>query len=189
VSKQTPSQTVGPFFHLDLPFEGGDVLVTANTKGERILLEGRVVDGDGEPLNDALIEIWQANAEGRYDHPEDAQEKQIDPEFHGWGRCPTSQDGVYRFQTVRPGPVPGPGNTLQAPHINVIVFARGMLRHLTTRVYFEGEALNADDPILARVTDTKRRETLIAKKQNGGSAVYRFDIVLQGANETVFFAA
>lgn len=184
--KQTPSQTVGPFFHLDLPFEGGESLTSDNTKGERIVVEGCVTDGDGTPLDDVLIEIWQANAEGRYDHVDDKQEKPLDPAFHGWGRCPTDANGIYRFHTVRPGAVPGPGNTLQAPHINVTVFARGMLHHLTTRLYFEGEALNNDDPILARVTDAKRRETLIAKKQNGAAA-YRFDIVLQGDNETVFF--
>lgn len=187
MSKQTPSQTLGPFFHLDLPFEGGEVLVSGKTRGERIVIEGRVTDGDGKPLDDALIEIWQANAEGRYDHAEDQQDKPLDPAFHGWGRCPTDADGVYRFSTVRPGPVAGPGNTLQAPHINVTVLARGMLRHLTTRIYFEGVTLNNDDPILARVPDG-RRETLIAKKQNG-KATYRFDIVLQGENETVFFSA
>ncbi len=186
MSRQTPSQTVGPFFHLDLPFEGGEVLVNAKTKGERIRLEGRVTDGDGKPLDDALIEIWQANSEGRYDHPEDTQNKPVDSEFHGWGRAPTDANGVYRFQTIRPGPVPGPGNTLQAPHINVTVFARGMLRHLITRIYFEGEALNADDPILSRVADA-RRGTLIARRKNGDASVYKFDIVLQGENETVFF--
>lgn len=185
--KQTPSQTVGPFFHYDLPFKGGEELVSGKTKGERIRVEGRVFDGDGKPLNDALIEIWQANSEGRYDHPEDNQEKSLDPEFHGWGRCPTDKDGKYFFNTVLPGPVPGPGNTLQAPHINVVVLARGMLRHLTTRIYFEGDKLNTDDPILSRVPDA-RRATLIAKKQNGKSTVYNFDIVLQGDNETVFFS-
>lgn len=184
--KQTPSQTLGPFFHYDLPFEGGEVLVTDKTRGERIRIEGRVIDGEGNPLDDALIEIWQANPEGRYDHPEDDQAKSIDPAFHGWGRCPTDQDGKYYFSTVLPGPVPGPGNTLQAPHINVMVLARGMLRHLMTRIYFEGEKLNADDPIMSRVPES-RRETLIAKKQNG-KPVYNFDIVLQGDNETVFFS-
>ncbi len=187
MSKQTPSQTLGPFFHYDLPFEGGEVLVTDKTKGERILVEGRVFDGEGKPLNDALIEIWQANSEGRYDHPEDNQEKPLDPAFHGWGRCATDENGKYYFSTILPGAVPGPGNTLQAPHIGVIVMARGMLRHLTTRIYFEGEKLNADDPILSRVPDAKRRETLIAKKRNGTPPVYNFDIFLQGDNETVFF--
>ena len=99
VPKQTPSQTLGPFFHYDLPFEGGEVLVTDKTRGERIRIEGRVIDGEGNPLDDALIEIWQANPEGRYDHPEDDQAKSIDPAFHGWGRCPTDQDGKYYFST------------------------------------------------------------------------------------------
>lgn len=187
MSKQTPSQTLGPFFHYDLPFDCGEVLVTDKTRGERIQIEGRVLDGAGNPLDDALIEIWQANSEGRYDHPDDSQDKPLDPEFHGWGRCASDEKGKYRFVTVLPGPVPGPGNTLQAPHINVIVMARGMLRHLTTRIYFEGETLNADDPILSRVSDATRRRTLIAKKSTGNPPVYNFDIILQGDNETVFF--
>ena len=181
---QTPSQTVGPFFHYALPDEKLETLVTDKTKGERIRIEGRIVDGDGAPLPDALIEIWQANAEGRYDHAEDKQDKPLDPAFHGWGRSATDKDGVFRFNTIKPGPVPGPGNTLQAPHVNVTVFARGMLKQLVTRLYFEGEKLNADDPILARIGEPERRSTLIAKR-SGGKFV--FDIVLQGGNETVFF--
>jgi protocatechuate 3,4-dioxygenase alpha subunit len=184
---QTPSQTVGPFFHFALPLFEGPVLVTDKTKGERITIEGRVLDGDGQPLNDAMIEIWQANAEGRYDHPEDKQDKPLDPNFHGFGRCATDKDGRYSFQTIRPGPVPGPGNTLQAPHVNVTVFARGMLKQLVTRMYFEGEKLNADDPILGRIADDVRRSTLIARRKNGKAAPFVFDIVLQGKGETVFF--
>lgn len=186
--RQTPSQTVGPFFHFALPFRGGEVLVTDKTKGERIEIAGRVIDGDGKPLNDAMIEIWQANAAGRYDHPEDQQsDKPLDPAFHGWGRCATDTDGNFRFLTIRPGPVPGPGNTLQAPHINVTVFARGMLRQLVTRLYFEGEKLNENDPILARIPDADRRTTLIARRANGKDGPYRFDLILQGKGETVFF--
>jgi protocatechuate 3,4-dioxygenase alpha subunit len=184
---QTPSQTVGPFFHFALPLYASPVLVTDKTKGERIRIEGRVIDGDGKPLSDALIEIWQANAEGRYDHPEDKQDKPIDPEFHGFGRSATDNDGRYSFQTIRPGAVPGPGNTLQAPHVNVTVFARGMLKQLVTRLYFEDEKLNADDPILARIPDALRRSTLIARRKNGKDAPFVFDIVLQGKDETVFF--
>jgi protocatechuate 3,4-dioxygenase alpha subunit len=184
---QTPSQTVGPFFHFALPHYAGPVLVTGKTKGERIKIEGRVLDGDGQPLNDALIEIWQANAEGRYDHPEDKQDKPVDPEFHGFGRSATDKDGRYHFITIRPGAVPGPGNTLQAPHISVTVFARGMLKQLVTRLYFEGEKLNADDPILARIPDAGRRSSLIARRKNGKDAPFVFDIVLQGKGETVFF--
>ena len=181
---QTPSQTVGPFFHFALPDEKYETLVTDQTKGERIDIEGRIVDGDGAPLPDALIEIWQANSEGRYDHAEDKQEKALDPSFHGWGRSATDKDGKFRFHTIKPGPVPGPGNTLQAPHVSITVLARGMLKHLVTRLYFEGEKLNADDPILARINEPERRGTLIAKKSG---SKYVFDIVLQGDNETVFF--
>ena len=184
---QTPSQTVGPFFHFCLPYEGGEVLVNDKTQGERILIEGRVIDGDGEPLNDALIEIWQANAAGRYDHPDDKQNKPLDPAFQGFGRCPSDEKGRYHFRTIRPGSVPGPGNTLQAPHINVIVMARGMLRHLVTRIYFEDEKLNVDDPILARISEPERRKTLIARRRNGKETTYIFDIILQGRGETVFF--
>jgi protocatechuate 3,4-dioxygenase alpha subunit len=184
---QTPSQTVGPFFHFALPKFAGPVLVDDKTKGERIIIEGRVLDGDGQPLNDALIEIWQANAAGRYDHPEDRQDKPLDPGFHGFGRCATDKDGRYSFQTIRPGPVPGPGNTLQAPHINFTVFARGMLKQLVTRMYFEDEKSNADDPILARIPDDARRSTLVAKRKNGKNGPFVFDIVLQGKGETVFF--
>lgn len=182
---QTPSQTVGPFFHFALPDEKFETLFTDKTKGERIRIEGRIVDGDGAPLPDAMIEIWQANSEGRYDHAEDQQEdKALDPTFHGWGRSATDKDGVFRFNTIKPGPVPGPGNTLQAPHVNVTVLARGMLKHLVTRLYFEGEKLNADDPVLARVNEPERRDTLIARRKGDK---YVFDIVLQGDNETVFF--
>lgn len=184
---QTPSQTVGPFFHFALPNEKFETLFTDKTRGERIQIEGRVLDGDGAPLPDAMVEIWQANSEGRYDHADDKQEdKALDPSFHGWGRSATDKDGVFRFNTIKPGPVPGPGNTLQAPHINVTVFARGMLRHLVTRLYFDGEKLNADDPILARVPD-ERRSTLVARRKNGKDGPFVFDIVLQGKGETVFF--
>jgi protocatechuate 3,4-dioxygenase alpha subunit len=187
VSGQTPSQTVGPFFHFVLAHSGDEVLASDATKGERIVIEGRVLDGEGTPLDDAMVEIWQANAAGRYDHADDRQQKPLDPAFHGFGRCCTNADGRFRFDTVRPGPVPGPGNTLQAPHINVAVFARGMLKQLMTRIYFEGEALNADDPILGLVGDPKRRDTLMAKRASGKSGPYIFDIRLQGPDETVFF--
>jgi len=187
VAGQTPSQTVGPFFHFALDHKGDEILANDATVGERIVIEGRVFDGDGAPLGDAMIEIWQANAAGRYDHPDDKQQKPLDPAFHGFGRCSTDPDGRYRFHTIRPGPVPGPGNTLQAPHIDVTVFARGMLKQLMTRIYFEGEPLNADDPILGLVPDTKRRDTLMARRANGKDGPYIFDIRLQGQGETVFF--
>ncbi|MGH6929664.1 MAG: protocatechuate 3,4-dioxygenase subunit alpha [Dongiaceae bacterium] len=184
---QSPSQTVGPFFHDALSWHGAEALVRPDTRGERIAIVGRILDGDGQPVPDALIEIWQANAAGRYAHPEDTQDKPPDSAFHGFGRCASGRDGAFRFSTIRPGRVRGRGNNLQAPHINVGLFARGLLRRLVTRIYFEDAAENADDPVLALVTDPARRSTLLAKRVDGAGAVYRFDIVLQGEDETVFF--
>lgn len=187
VAGQTPSQTIGPFFHDALSWPGAEVLVTPATLGERIEIVGRVLDGGGQPVPDALVEIWQANAAGRYRHPEDGQDKPLDPEFLGFGRAPTGADGGFRFRTIRPGRVPGRGNTLQAPHINVGLFARGLLRRLVTRIYFEDAAGNAEDPVLTLVADPVRRATLIARRIAGEAAVYRFDLILQGEGETVFF--
>jgi protocatechuate 3,4-dioxygenase alpha subunit len=184
---QTPSQTVGPFFHDALSWPGAAALVRPETRGERIAIVGRVLDGDGQPVPDALIEIWQANAAGRYDHPEDRQGKPRDPAFRGFGRCASGADGGFRFATIRPGRVPGRGNSLQAPHINVGLFARGLLRRLVTRIYFEDAAENAEDPVLALVADPVRRATLLARRVAGDGTVYRFDVVLQGEGETVFF--
>jgi protocatechuate 3,4-dioxygenase, alpha subunit len=181
----TPSQTVGPFFAFALPYPGGETLTNEATLGERITVEGRVTDGEGAAVTDALIEIWQANSQGRYKHPEDTQERQLDPNFNGFGRTQTDETGRFRFHTIKPGPVPGPGGRPQAPHINVSVLGRGILKRMATRVYFSGEAGNADDPILALVPE-ERRGTLIAERIGDG-AVYRFDIRLQGENETVFF--
>jgi protocatechuate 3,4-dioxygenase, alpha subunit len=183
--KPTPSQTVGPFFHFALPYSGGETLVNEATLGERITIEGRVTDGAGEAVTDALVEIWQANSQGRYNHPDDTQERQLDPNFNGFGRTQTGEDGGFRFDTVKPGPVPGPSGTTQAPHINMSVLGRGIMKRIATRVYFPGEAANAEDPILGLVPDA-RRATLIAV-QIGDGATYRFDIRLQGENETVFF--
>jgi protocatechuate 3,4-dioxygenase alpha subunit len=185
----TSSQTIGPFFHRALLHEGWSDLDAHGAKGERIVIEGRVLDGDGAPVSDAMIEIWQANAEGRYDHPEDQQEKLLDPNFHGFGRTPTDNEGRFRFSTIKPGPVPGRGDTVQAPHINVTVFARGLLKQLVTRIYFPDEPLNAGDPILKAVP-ADRRTTLIAHAEGAGGEAERvlhFDVILQGANETVFF--
>jgi len=186
----TASQTAGPFFRfgLDHP-EWGDLTQGGKALGDKIRIEGRILDGDKAPLPDALVEIWQANAAGRYAHPEDRQAKALDPHFRGFGRCATDKDGRFRFLTVTPGPVPGRGNALQAPHINVCVFARGLLKQVTTRLYFPDEALNAADPVLGLVEDAARRKTLVAQAmgQEGGAKLYRFDIVLQGEGETVFF--
>ena len=184
----TPSQTVGPFFHLGLDHPEWSDLTCGNPQGERIAIEGRVIDGDGAGVPDAMIELWQANAAGRYNHPEDTQgDKPLDSNFRGFGRAATDGEGRFRFLTIKPGPVPGRGNALQAPHVNLAVFARGMLIHLYTRLYFADEAGNAADPLLSSIEDAKQRQTLVAGRSGDSSPpVYRFDIVLQGDNETVF---
>lgn len=188
MSKTTPSQTVGPFFHFGLTddFEITD-LAGSKAEGERIVIEGRVFDGAGEPVPDCMIEIWQANANGRYDHPEDRQDKAIDINFRGFGRGKTDPEGRFHFRTVKPGPVPGRGNSLQAPHILVQVFARGLLKQLVTRIYFEGEPMNDADPVLALIDDARARDSLIARDKGGGH--FHWDIVMQGENETQFFEA
>ena len=182
-----PSQTVGPFFHLGCT-EHASVgnLVTAETKGERMRLTCRVLDGDGLPVNDAMIELWQANAEGKYHHPEDLQNKPVDPAFFGYGRLATDANGACTFATIKPDRVPGNGNTLQAPHINVSVFARGVLKWLPTRIYFAGEPANQQDPILA-LAPAERRDSLLARPDPKHPNEWSFDIYLCGERETVFF--
>jgi protocatechuate 3,4-dioxygenase alpha subunit len=185
----TGSQTVGPFFSPALLREDArrNVLTQPETAGERIRIEGRVLDGDGIPVPDAMVEIWQANAHGRYNHPADSGPAQLDPSFLGFGRSGTAEDGSYWFETVKPGPVAFDRERLQAPHICVIVFSRGLLNHLVTRLYFEDEPANAEDPVLQCVPDD-RRVTLLARREPAGAeTIYRFDIVLQGASETAFF--
>ena len=191
---QSPSQTVGPYFAQGLLREGDqvftNVLVSENTEGERIRIEGCVFDAEGRPIEDAMIEIWQANSHGRYNHPLDEQDKPLDPEFRGHGRASTDIKGNYWFETIKPGSVPGPDNKTQAPHINVIVFARGMLSHAFTRIYFEDETPNQDDPVLMSIEDQAHRNTLIARREEAdGVVIYRFDIHFQGENETAFFDA
>jgi len=198
----TPSQTIGPFFAYGLAPKGrahwdpngsyswketiGDNLVTPDASGEKILIEGRVTDGDGAPINDAMIEIWQADSQGRYANPRDDRARP-NTKFKGFGRSATNKDGIYGFATVKPGPVPGPNHKPQAPHIVVCIFSRGMLRQVYTRLYFSDEKVNDADPILALVP-AERRGTLIAHKEmRGGATVYRFDIRVQGKDETVFF--
>jgi protocatechuate 3,4-dioxygenase, alpha subunit len=188
----TPSQTVGPFFKYGLTpnglYEWNDAftanLVTPDTSGERVRIEGRVFDGDGAPVPDCMLEVWQADAQGRFADPQD---KRALPNaaFRGFGRCGTDATGAYAFDTIMPGSVPDPDGKKQAPHILLAVFGRGMLRHLYTRIYFGGEAANDADPVLALVPPD-RRATLIAAREPG-AAVYRLDLVLQGDNETVFF--
>jgi protocatechuate 3,4-dioxygenase, alpha subunit len=185
----TPSQTVGPFFHLALDRPEWADLAAEDPRGERIVVTGRMTDGDGGPVADACLELWQANAAGRYAHPDDDRtERPLDPHFRGFGRVSTDAAGRFRLTTIRPGPVPGRGNSMQAPHIAVAIFARGLLRQLFTRIYFADEVLNDTDPVLSSIDDTARRRTLIAARHDeDGSPTYRFDIVLQGDNETVFF--
>jgi protocatechuate 3,4-dioxygenase alpha subunit len=184
----TPSQTIGPFFHRALLHEGWNDPAARGAAGERVAIEGRVLDGDGAPVSDAMIETWQANVAGRYDHPEDRNEsKPLDPNFHGFGRAATGPDGRFRLRTIKPGAVAGTGDAPQAPHINVSIFARGLLKRLVTRIYFPGEMLNEADPVLGALP-VDRRATLIARAARGGAGerVLHFDIVLQGDNETVF---
>ncbi len=185
----TPSQTVGPFFHLALDRPEWADLAPPGAAGERIVVEGSVVDGDGAPVGDACLELWQANAAGRYAHPDDGREdKPLDPNFRGFGRVSTDAAGRFRFTTIRPGPVPGRGNNLQAPHIAVALFARGLLKQLYTRIYFADEKANEADPVLASIDDPARRQTLLATRSSAaGAPIYRFDIILQGNGETAFF--
>ena len=198
---ETPSQTAGPYVHIGLiPQQAGfdifeknfgNVLVTPETRGERIRIEGRVFDGLGEPLRDVLIEIWQANAAGKYDHPADRQDKPVDPHFRGWGRAGSDfKTGLYSFETIKPGPVVGrKGHRPMAPHVNFWIVARGINIGLNTRMYFSDETeANAADPVLNIIEQEVRRRTLIAERQQrGAEVVYTFDIYLQGDRETVFF--
>jgi protocatechuate 3,4-dioxygenase, alpha subunit len=182
--KATPSQTVGPFFSLGLARLTRADLAPPGVAGERVTIEGRMTDADGA-VPDGFIEIWQANALGKYAHPADAQATPSDPAFPGYGRVPTAADGRFRFATIKPGPVPGPRGIPQAPHLVLSVFARGLMRRLITRMYFPDEAANTRDFALS-VVDLGRRGTLIAAR-TGQPGVLAWDIVLQGPGETVFF--
>jgi protocatechuate 3,4-dioxygenase alpha subunit len=182
----TPSQTVGPFFAFALPFADGEWAAAEGTPGA-VRIVGRVVDGAGEPVPDALIETWQASPDGRFDHPDDPRGAQAFPGVRGWARVPTDADGRFSFLTVKPGSLPHPAGGLEAPHINVTVLARGLLNRLVTRIYFPDEAaLNDADPVLSTLPDPSRRSTVIAVPEPDGSL--RFDIRLQGDSETIFFA-
>jgi len=186
---QTPtaSQTVGPYFHLGCTkTHSVNRLAGEDAKGERVWLHCRVLDGDGLPLNDAMLELWQANCEGKYHHPEDTQDKPIDPHYRGFGRIATDEDGSCIFETVKPGSVPGPDDSVQAPHINMSVFARGVLKRLPTRIYFRGNAANASDPVLALVPEG-RRDTLMAGPDSSNPGHWFFEVHLCGDKETVFF--
>jgi protocatechuate 3,4-dioxygenase alpha subunit len=181
----TPSQTVGPFFTIGLSRLEKTVLAGPMVSGEKITIAGRVIDGEGKPVPDAMLEIWQANSHGKYAHPEDEQSKPLEPGFQGFGRVGVDENGEFRFTTIKPGPVPVPGGKMQAPHIAVSVFARGLLLRLVTRIYFPDEAANADDFVL-NLVEPDRRGTLIARK-TAGAGVLEWNVILQGAGETVFF--
>ncbi len=198
--KETPSQTAGPYVHIGLiphqagfdiferPF--GNVLAGPGTPGERIRIEGRVFDGLGEACRDILLEVWQANAAGRYNSPADPQAKELHPGFRGWGRAGTDfRTGLYVFETIKPGAVAGRrGRKAMAPHVNVWLAARGINIGLATRMYFADEAAaNADDPVLNIIEDARRPTLLARREQRSDGTVYVFDIHLQGPNETVFF--
>ena len=179
----TASQTVGPFFHLGLDKLCVADLAGPAATGEICSIRGRVLDGDGKAVNDALIEIWQANAHGKYAHPDDVQDKPLESGFRGFGRIATDDNGEFRFVTLKPASVPGPRGTLQVPHLVVSVFMRGLLKHLVTRMYFPG-AGNDEDPVLALVT-RERRPTLVARP--AGDGALEWNVILQGRDETVFF--
>jgi len=197
--KETASQTAGPYVHIGLipDMAGfdiyernfGAVLVGPDTPGERIAIEGRVLDGSGTPLRDVLIEIWQADAAGRYNQRRDMPSESVDADFRGWGRAGSDfKTGLYAFETIKPGPVALRGGGAAAPHINFWIVARGINIGLNTRMYFsDEETANAADSVLNMIEQENRRATLVAQRsERDGKAVYVFDIRLQGENETVF---
>ncbi len=179
--RPTPPQTIGPYFAVMLPLGSAEIVPPGIP--EAIVIEGQVFDGAGEPVTDALLETWQSDPNGRYAHPDD----HADGRFVGFGRCPTDSEGRFRFVTVKPGAVPGWDERTQAPHIVISVFARGLLRRLTTRLYFSDEDhANSRDPVLCSIEDAARRELLVARPAGAGRLT--FDIRLQGEKETPFFA-
>lgn len=185
---QTPSQTVGPYYTLRLFREGENILVAPGRAG-RIVIQGRVLDGDRKPIEDALLEIWQANSVGKYRHPDDTRELALDYGFTGFGRAITDfKTGEYTFATLKPGPVPDVEGAFQAPHISLIVQGRGMLNPVFTRIYFSDEEEANRDDLILRAVPADRRGTLIAELVDDGEPrVYRFDLLFQGDDETVFF--
>ncbi|MCC4585766.1 protocatechuate 3,4-dioxygenase subunit alpha [Xanthomonas sp. NCPPB 1067] len=180
----TPSQTVGPYFRLGLEPLYRDRLASPQVAGTQVQISGCVRDGAGSPVADAVLELWQADAAGIYAHPADPRWQAHAPEFDGWGRVATDAEGRFAFATIKPGAVAGPGDALQAAHLTVLVFMRGLLRSASTRLYFADDPQLDRDPILALVPAT-RRATLLAQPRGGGA--YRWDIHMQGETETVFF--
>ncbi|HYL89378.1 MAG TPA: protocatechuate 3,4-dioxygenase subunit alpha [Burkholderiales bacterium] len=182
--RASTSQTIGPYLRIGLEWMQIEDIAPKGVPGERVSIRGRVIDGDGKPVNDAAVEIWQANSHGRYAHPDDKQDKPLERNFRGYGRSLTDEQGAFRFNTIKPGRVPGPGGKLQAPHLTVTIFMRGLLKHLQTRIYFPDDPANVEDPILALVP-VERRSTMIARR--AADATLEWNAVLQGKNETVFF--
>jgi protocatechuate 3,4-dioxygenase, alpha subunit len=180
------SQTVGPFFQIGFEELYQNDLTVPGLKGRLIRIQGQLFDGDRLPVSDAVIEVWQANSLGKYNHPDDQQDKPLDVGFTGFGRCPTDAEGRFAFRTVKPGPVPSSTEIPQAPHLNVSIFMRGLLDRLVTRVYFLDDDRNGIDEILSLI-DPARRPTLLARPARGELGTYVWDIVLQGPDETVFF--
>ncbi len=186
--KQTPSQTVGPFYSIGMIRSAQNDLTNERTLGQRIIVRGRVLDGEDDAVTDAVVEVWQADSRGIYNHPDDPRHEQADPNFRGYGRVGTTMEQPeFTFKTIKPGSVAVEGEPRQAPHLNVHVFARGMLVHATTRIYFSDESDNQTDPVLGAL-ESERRATLIAAHvESPDLPTYRFDIHLQGEQETVFF--
>jgi protocatechuate 3,4-dioxygenase alpha subunit len=183
----TTWQTVGPFFKIGLAWLYDPEVAGPGVAGERFEITGCIFDGDGQPVPDGVLEIWQANSAGKYAHPDDTQNKSVEPGFKGFARIATDDNGRFRFTTIKPGRVPGPDDKkLQAPHLVVSVFTRGLLRRLITRMYFPGEFSNEEDFALSLV-EPGRRATLVARKADGRPGALEWNVVLQGPNETVFF--
>jgi protocatechuate 3,4-dioxygenase, alpha subunit len=182
----TTSQTVGPFFSIGCLRLEKSNLAGPGVSGEPVIIAGRVLDGDGQPVPDVMLETWQANHFGKYAHPEDTQDKPLEPGFQGHGRIFTDQLGNFRFTTIKPGAVPGLDGKPQAPHIAVSLFARGLMRRLVTRIYFPDEPANSEDCVLHLVEEA-RRTTLVARKTAAQPGLLAWDIILQGEGETVFF--
>ena len=182
----TTSQTIGPFFTINLNRLKRIEIASPETSEERVVITGRVIDSDGKPVPDTMIEIWQANSHNKYAHPEDEQKKPLEPGFQSYGRVPVDESGRFCFATIKPGSVPGPKGKPQAPHLAVSVFMRGLMKRLVTRIYFPDEPANAEDFVL-NLVEPERRATLIAQRNPKETGALEWNVILQGLNETVFF--
>jgi protocatechuate 3,4-dioxygenase alpha subunit len=182
----TPSQTVGPYLHIGLDWLNTTELAAADVAGERCIIQGQLTDADGAPIPDGMIEIWQANSFGKYDHPLDQRDLPIEKNFAGFGRTPTDAQGCFQFSTIKPGRVPAANGVMQAPHILVGIFARGLIKQLVTRIYFPGDDHDAD-PVMMHIP-AERRSTLIAKALDEQPGLYGWNVAIgSGQHETVFF--